>query len=298
MIVDRSSSGLSGYEADLLFGADPSTLTSDPPPEVADRAINMTGEQFVWHVRAMMNGLLYLKRTLERWIEQYPVGGLSYDQVQALREFLGLPLQGDTPSAGWTLGVARMRDVIAFIDDQIAATGRILGDDWQVVFIDHKNVLALGYRMGRKDTALLKAWYNATAATLEYGFAILKSDLDYRYDIAMSIQAHWSRMRALAAAPIAIFAAIVQTAADWAAAAASAVGGALGAVGEGIVSGIWKAVKPLILPVALLGTVTLGGMYLWRKHGDKFLPKEDMEKMAKEAIKVAPMVAGLGRRFR
>lgn len=223
---------------------------------------NMSGEQFAWHMQAMMEGMVLLAPKLEalvrdrqRIIDAY---GVSDAEIR------------DNVWDSFGQQTLSERDLyarqLALHTDIVNFTARLFGDDWEVVFVEHRNAVALAYRLGEMDPGLAKTWYNDTALVLQTSQSVVTTIEEYERRLA-EIHARWNfwtAVRQLAALPAQLFRFVLEAVASFAAAALRAVGTALAPVGRALGDTIWELLKSFAVPVLVIGGVVIGGPYVWR----------------------------------
>jgi len=272
--MDPGLFGTDGTLASALAQAEPGPPKDEPiSAEMDERLAGMTGEQYAEHFRRCLWALDYLSRNLPRVSDD--ARAFTMDRCMA------------ASGVSWTSGVAwalqsaicqRMAanppatiadEAIKWVADAVAYTVSVLGEDWRVVGVEHKNAAAIAYRLGKLDPAKAQEWYRYVSVTITNSFAVIRSEYEMQYTV-VGIQANavdfLDVLLRILHLPVEAFNWIVKKAGEWAQSMLEAIGEGLGHVGEGLASAIWKVVKPLLLPAALVGIAYVGWTQRHRIH--------------------------------
>ena len=231
----------------------------DETPVTTEEVQAMTGEQFAWHIQHMLWGLNRLMTEVPRRVAAASAvcnnmgGGPVAESMRVLCH---------EQNADFYASYAAIQ---AVLDHAHRVTITTLGSDWYQVGVESRNAVAIASRLGNTDPAAAKSWYTTVADALHRGHAAIGADLDEQLIRATAEMNFWGRMLAIGLLPLTAFEVLLAGLALFAAGIARAVGAGVGAVGAGILSGLWKAVKPLIIPALVVGT----GAVLYLHNKDK-----------------------------
>ena len=164
----------------------------------------------------------------------------------------------------------QLRQVQTNLADAMAALDRNLGEDWRIVGVEHKNTAAMIYRLRKLPPTLAQSLYNVVALTLDHAYITIDADAAYRIGMAEAERRFWQRLgsalKEFALLPVNAFTGLLNLAGE---SLARAAGGA----GEALSKMLWAAIKPLLVPIALVG----GGYVLYRYYS-----KRDTSRTVKE----------------
>jgi hypothetical protein len=211
----------------------------------------MTGEQFAKHLIAMLWGLDRLRNRFPELIEQLRAEPCEFSVVGSPLTLLARERCIQQRDAR----IAALSDSLPIIDEAVAATGRVVGDDWYAIGVDHKNWQAVAYRLDQRAPDVVLHWYTLVAQVLDLGHYQIAAELDFQLVMASSDASFWRTMSDIRSLPGEAFGVLVKLAGDAARVAARAAGD----LTRSVVGGVFEGAGPVIGIAALV----LGGFWLF-----------------------------------
>ena len=247
-------------DRDPVFG----TLGQDASSasgESSDVVPSMTGEQFAWHLVGVLHLLNRLPRILGAIAGTIPDACRTEMEARVARltypidpsALVGSDVSAEDVAACAEGRVDRLLGWIKSIEYEADITNLVLGPDWRDVGVDHRNAAAVAYRLGAVEPIRAKRWYEGVTSMIAVAQGSIRSELDHELELAQIDLAFWIHVDEVSNWPLTVLRTMLEELGKFAAAVAEAAGGAIGAAGEGLAAGLWKAVKPLILPALLVG---------------------------------------------